>query len=110
MLLCYVCLLALSTPTSQQLLSFVIPHVASKWYEVGVMLLEKEQESQLVQIKSNHGQDVNKCCFEMFSYWRQTHPDDNWYHLVTVLKSPGVELHHVAADIQKRFAGNEIML
>jgi len=102
-------LLAHRTPTTLQLLSFVIPHVASKWYEVGVMLLEEEQESQLVQIKSNHGQDVKKCCFEMFSYWRQTHPNANWYHLVTALKSPGVALHHVAADIEKKFNGNELI-
>ena len=102
--------LAHSTPTTQQLLSFVIPRVASKWYEVGVMLLKEEQESQLRQIKSNYGQDVKKCCFEMFDYWKQTHPDDNWYHLLVALKSPGVELNLVAADIEKKFAGNEIKL
>ena len=109
LLLC-VFLLAHSSPTTQQLLSFVIPHVASKWYEVGVMLLKEEQESQLLQIESNYSQDVKKCCFEMFRYWRQTHPNDNWYHVVAALKSPGVELHLVAADIEKKFAGNEIKL
>jgi len=102
--------LADTTPTTQQLLSFVIPRVASKWYEVGVMLLKEEQESQLLQIESNYGQDVKKCCFEMFRYWKQTHPDTNWYHLVTALKSPGVELHLVAADIEKKFNGNEMTL
>ena len=98
--------LAHSTPTTQQLLSFVIPHVASKWYEVGVMLLKAEQEEHLQQINSNYDHDVKKCCLEMFKYWRQTHPEANWYHLVAALKSPGVELHVVAADIEKNFAGN----
>jgi len=69
------------------------------------MLLKAEQEPQLRQIKSNHGQDVKKCCLEMFDYWRQTHPDADWHHLVAALKSPGLELHLAAADIEKRFAG-----
>ena len=99
--------LAHSTPTAQQLLSFVIPHVASKWYEVGVMLLKAEQEKQLHQIRSDFGNyGTKRCCSEMFDYWRQTNPEANWYHLVAVLKSPGVELHVVAADIEKKFAGN----
>ena len=98
--------LAHSTPTTQQLLSFVIPHVASRWYEVGVMLLKAEQEKQLRQIRSDFGNDGKKCCLEMFDYWRQTHPEANWHHLVAALKSPGVELHAVAADIEKNFAGN----
>ena len=102
--------LAHSVPNSQQLLSFVIPQVASKWYEVGVMLLKAEQEQQLRQIKSDHGHDVKKSCLEMFEYWRQTHPEANWYHLVAALKSPGVELQVVAADIEKKFGGIEIML
>ena len=100
--------LAHSTPSTQQLLSFVIPHVASKWYEVGVMLLKEDQESHLDQIKTNHGQDVTNCCLEMFRYWKQSHPDANWHRLLAALKSPGVELHHVAADIEKKFDGKEI--
>ena len=103
-------LLANSAPTTQQLLSFVTPHVASKWYEIGVMLLKEKQESRLRQIKTDHGQDVKKCCLEMFDYWKQTHPDANWHHLVAALKSPGVELLLVAADIEKKFDGNEIIL
>jgi len=72
------------------------------------MLLKEEQGSQLRQIKSNRGQDVKKCCFEMFNYWKKTHPDANWYHLLAALKSPGVELHAIATDIEKKFNGNEI--
>jgi len=102
--------LAHSIPNTRQLLLFVIPDVATKWYEVGVMLLKPEQEKQLHQIKSNYGNDVKKCCLEMFSYWRQTHPEANWHNLVAALKSPGVELQVVAADIEKKFTGNVIML
>jgi len=70
------------------------------------MLLKPEQEKQLIQIKSDYSNDVKKCCFEMFNYWRQTHSEANWYHLVTALKSPGVELPVVAAGIEKKLAGN----
>ena len=92
-------------PTTKQLLSFVIPTVATRWYELGVMLLQPEQEPKLQQIKLDHGDDARKCCLEMFTYWRQSHPEDNWNNLVTALKSPGVEMDAVAAKLEKMFTG-----
>ena len=97
-------------PTTRQLLSFVIPKVATRWYELGVMLLRPEQEPRLQQIKSDHGDNVRKSCLEMFTYWRRSHPDDNWNHLVAALKSPGLEMDAVAADLQKMFTGKLLIL
>ena len=88
----------------KQLLPF-IASMAPNWYEVGAMLLEVEQESQLKLIQANHGSDVRKCCFAMLQYWMDTHPKVTWHDLVAALMSPGVNLAAVASDIQKNFTG-----
>jgi len=97
--------LANTKPTKKKIFHNVIPHVASKWYELGVELLLEEQEPQLDLIKLNYNHDIHKCSTEMFWLWLQTHPDANWYHLVKCLKSPSVQLYTLAADIEKIFAG-----
>ena len=79
--------------------------MAPNWYEVGAMLLEVEQESQLALIQANHGGDVRKCCLAMLRYWMDTHPKATWHHLVAALVSPGVNLLVVASNIQKNFTG-----
>ena len=102
--------LADETPTAQQLLSFVIPHVAQKWYEIGVMLLAEKQKSQLEHIRYDHCSDIKRCCSEMFDYWRRSHPQCNWCELVEALKSPGVELHAFAEKIENKFAGKLVTI
>ena len=97
--------IASTKPSTKKLLSLVIPHVATKWYELGALLLSEEQECKLQEIKANFSSDVNKCCLEMFNYWRQSHAEANWYDLVEALQSPGVELKAVASDIKRKFIG-----
>ena len=83
--------------------------MAPDWYEVGAVLLDVEQESQLRLIQANHGSDVRKCCLAMLQYWMGTHPKATWHHLVTALTSPGVNLAAVASDIEKNFTGKIIV-
>ena len=73
------------------------------------MLLEEKQEAHLKTIKTTHGGDARKCCLEMLHYWMDTHPEDTWDHLVTALKSPGVELTAVASDIERSFTGKTLL-
>ena len=79
--------------------------MAPNWYEVGAMLLEVEQESQLRLIQASYGSDLRKCCLAMLQYWMDTHPKATWHHLVAALMSPGVNLAAVASDIKKNFNG-----
>ena len=83
----------------------VIPRVAPQWYELGVELLSEDQEKHLDIIKSDYGSDHKKCCTEMFWYWLKTDPNASWYHLVIALRSPALELHSVASDLEKMFQG-----
>ena len=91
-------------PSTKQLLPFMV-HMAPNWYEVGAMLLDVTQESQLKLIRATHGSDAKKCCLAMLQNWMDTHPEATWHQLVTALRSPGVDLTAVASDIERNFIG-----
>lgn len=96
-----------SKPSTKKFLPFV-DRIASSWYEVGAVLLEEEQEARLKLIRDTHGNNVRSCCLAMFQYWMETHPEATWHHLVTTLRSPGVDLAAVASDIEKNFTGKNM--
>ena len=79
--------------------------MAPNWYEVGAMLLEVKQEPQLKVIRDNNDHNVRKCCLAMLQFWMDTHPEATWHHLITALRSPGVNLVSVAAEIEKNVTG-----
>ena len=92
-----------SVPSTKELLPF-IDAIAPNWYEVGAMLLDVAEEPQLKVIRATHVTDVKKCCLAMFQYWMDTH-QVTWQQLVTALRSPGVNLAAVSADIERKFIG-----
>ena len=91
--------------STKQLLPFVGP-MAPNWYEVGAMLLDVTEEPQLKVIKATNSSDAKKCCLDMLQYWMDTHPKATWHHLVTALRSRGVDLAAVASEIEENFTGN----
>ena len=93
-----------SRPTKKKLLE-LIPHVAPQWYELGIQLLNEDQEPHLDIIKADHGNNHVKSCTEMFWYWLKTHPKASWQQLINSLKSPAIQLHTVAANIEGMFTG-----
>ena len=93
-----------SRPTKKKILE-IIPRVAPQWYELGVQLLNEDQESHLDIIKANHGNDQIKSCTEMFWYWLRTHPKASWQQLIESLKSPAIQLNTVAANIEEMLTG-----
>jgi len=94
-----------SKPTLKKLQhAKIVTAASSKWYELGVELLNDDQVPQLRIIKENND-DVSRRCSEMLSYWLQTHPNASWYELVAALRAPGVELNEVAASVEREFVG-----
>ena len=84
-----------------------LARLASNWYELGAMLLEEIEEAQLNLIQDTHGVNKKKCCLAMLQYWMSTHPEATWHHLVTALRSPGVDLIAIASDIESKFTGKK---
>ena len=79
--------------------------MAPHWYELGIKLLSEDQESHLDIIKADHGNDKLKSCTEMFWLWLKCDPSASWQQLIESLKSPAVQLHTVAANIERMFTG-----
>ena len=102
--ICILHYLAHSMPSIRELLPFVT-RLATSWYELGAMLLEVKKAGHLNLIQTTHGSDAKRCCLAMFQYWMNTDPKATWHHLVTALRSPGVEMSAVASEIEGNFKG-----
>ena len=94
-----------SKPTKKKLLEHVVAHVAPHWYDLGITLLNEEQESHIDVIKSNHSGDKMECCKEMFWHWLSTDTSASWQQLIDALRSPAVGLTVVAADLERMLTG-----
>ena len=80
--------------------------MAPNWYDLGIQLLREDQEPHLDVINANHSHDKVKSCKEMFWLWLKSHPNASWHQLIEALKSPAIQLHSVAADIERMFTGS----
>jgi len=57
--------------------------VATKWYRLGVELLDSNT-AELDVIKANHQRDDDRCS-EMFKTWLEMKPDASWNELAKAL-------------------------
>ena len=78
----------------------VILLVATRWYDLGLELLETKHERELEIIETNHSNDAAKCCRKMFSKWLESQCDSaSWDQLIQAVKN--IELNNVANDIEQ---------
>ena len=86
----------------------IIEDIGQHWYELGIALLRKDQQTKLRSIESDY-KKATICCRELFIYWLDSHSDATWCILAEALKSPGVELNIVAKTVEYLFPGLFIM-
>ena len=77
----------------------VLPIVATKWYDLGLELLDPKHERALDIIEENFTCDVERCCRKMFSKWLETCDDASWAHLIEAVRT--IELNEVASNIEQ---------
>ena len=94
-----------SRPSKKKLLDHVVSRVAPHWYDLGITLLDEDQETHLDVIESSHGSNKEECCKKMFWYWLNTNTSATWKQLIEGLRSPGVKLTVVASDLEKMLTG-----
>ena len=85
-------------PALKLLNKHVRKDVSTKWYDLGLELLEQEDEKKLNEIKSNNPSDVGECCKEMFQLWLRKSTNATWNQLIQALKE--VDLNNLAAKIE----------
>ena len=84
-------------PALKLLNKHVRKDVSFKWHDLGLELLEQEDEKTLNEIETNNHNDVSKCCKEMFQLWLRKCTNATWIQLIQALKE--VELNNLAATI-----------
>ena len=79
----------------------VIPLVATRWYDLGLELLETKHERELDTIeKDSKVEGTKTCCRKMLSKWLESQSDSaSWDQLIQAIKN--IELNNVANDIEQ---------
>ena len=86
----------------------MIPLVSTKWYDIGLQLLDPKYENELNAIEADARHDAATCCRKMFSKWLNTDGLANWDKLMKALGM--VQLHCVAGDIEKLLLQGELLI
>ena len=73
-------------PALKLLNKHVRKEVSSKWYDLGLELLEQEDEEKLNEIETNNPKDAGQCCKEMFRLWLRKCSTATWDQLIQALK------------------------
>ena len=77
----------------------VIPLVATRWYDLGLELLETKHDNEIEIIDTNYS-DMVTCCRKMLSKWLETQSDSaSWDQLIQAVKN--IELNNVVSDIEQ---------
>ena len=86
----------------------MIPHAATKWYELGLELLERKYQTELDIIEVDTRNDVLTCCRKMFQKWLNTDEQASWDKVIKALRI--FRLNDVASDIEKLLQGEEMLI
>ena len=87
-------------PALKYLNKYVKADIATEWHDIGVELLDVEDEAVLNVIKNNYPGDVNKCAAEMLQLWLARKADASWGQLLEALREPNIKLNALAVKIE----------
>ena len=80
----------------------VIKPIASKWYDIGLELMEVEDENELDTIQDEPSlKDNVERAKRMFKHWLKRKPDATWNDLLKSLKISAIGLNTTALDIER---------
>ena len=88
-------------PFLKYLNRYVRGSVGSKWHDLGIELLDLDDDLDRIEAESNN--DLDKCCTKMFQLWLRKQPSASWNQLIKALREPSVELHALATKIEQMF-------
>lgn len=86
----------------------MIPLVNTKWFDIGVQLLDPKYENELNTIEADTKHDAATCCRKMFCKWLNSDGLANWKKLMKALRM--VQMHYVADDIEKLLLQGELLI
>ena len=97
----------LDRPALKYLNKYVKEEACIKWHDLGLELLEPEDEGKLNEIQYSSHRDVSEHCKQMFWLWLERCPDATWEHLIQALREVGLnQLAIKIYDMLQRIEGN----
>ena len=84
-------------PTIDDLQQHVIPLVATKWHDLGLVLLDPINRDVLDDMEKLHKEAVLKYCREILRSWL-LYEDGTWYQLLVAIRI--IRFNDVANDIE----------
>ena len=81
----------------------MLPLVASKWYELGLVLLNPKYANYLKTIETEEVKDARACCRKMFDKWLNTEEKASWDKVIEALKK--IEEVNEASHIRQLLQG-----
>ena len=94
-------------PTMRYLHKYVIPHIYAQWYDIGIQLLDVEDESMLKVIIANNPDIPEKCTTELLNLWLTRRENASWNELIHVLRQPHIGLSVLASKIKNMLVKEE---
>jgi len=74
--------------------------ITAKWYDIGVELLDANDEIVLNATKANFLGDHDKCAGEMLQLWLARKPNASWNQLIEAFREPHIGLSFLASKIE----------
>ena len=81
-------------------MNFVVPYVHHKWYNLGLQLLDTNDQVFLLTLKTRC-QDSSDQCTEVFIRWLDVKKKPTWDNILEGLTAKSVNLQSVAHGIKK---------
>jgi len=78
----------------------VRPDIATKWYDIGIELLDEEDEIILNTTKKNFPGDHDICAAEMLQLWLARKTDASWNQLIQAFRKRHIKLNVLASEIE----------
>ena len=100
-LVIYIVHIGKGRPLLKTLHDHVVMKIADRWKDLGLQLLQSDQQYILNIIATNHSNDAVKCCKCFLKKWLETAPDATWNQLIEALRSPGIQLIDLADQIEQ---------
>ena len=72
--------------------------VSFRWHDLGLELLEQEDEDELDEIRKNNPNNESECCKKMFQLWLRKYNNATWLQLIQALQE--VDLNVLANKIE----------
>ena len=89
-------------PALKYLNRYVVPAIAPKWYDVGLELMDIQDEKELNVIRVEQSiSDDKERAIKMLTVWRDKKIDASWNDILKVLKICNIGLNSTAFEIER---------